>query len=380
MSKVGNVEFGWFLPTPGDGKHIGVPPEREPSASYLVEVAQAAERAGYEFVLIPAGGDCLDGWIVGSWIAAHTTNLKPLVALRPGFIAPVLAARMGAALDQLSQGRLRINVVTGHYTADLKATGDPLYHDHDERYVRTKEFVDIVKGVWNLPDSGQGAGFDYKGKHFVVEGAVSKPALKQSSCPPFYFGGSSEAGKQVAAEIADVYLMWAEPLSWIQEQIAGMESQLKALEESKGIKRSLRYGLRAQLIVRETEEEAWEAANEIISKASPEQRKAAEALHSQTDAANQKRQIELFKNSRDQQHLIGPNLWAGMSALRGGGAVALVGTPEQVSDRIVEFVQAGISSFILSGYPHLEEAEISGRLLLPLVKKKLQSIREDQEV
>ncbi|MBB6732331.1 LLM class flavin-dependent oxidoreductase [Cohnella zeiphila] len=373
MALTEKVEFGWFIPTTGDGKHIGVPPERESTSEYMVEVAREAEAAGYEFVLIPAGGDCLDAWVVGSWIAARTTKLKTLVAMRPGLMAPVLAARMGATLDRMSGGRVLINIVTGHYPEDLKATGDPIHASHDERYERTREFVEIVKGVWTDEGDGDGKprGFDYSGKHYTIEGGLSKPMPLQRPHPPLYFGGSSPAGKRAAAETADVYLMWAEPLSWIREQIAEMERELAAVRERTGAERSVRYGLRAQLVVRDTEEEAWDAAWEIISQADPKLRDSAEKLHAKTDALNQRRQMELWNESRDRQYVIGPNLWSGLSAIRGGGAVAIVGTPEQVSDRIVEFAQAGISSFILSGYPHLEEARISGPAVLPLVRRKL---------
>lgn len=370
MNKHAEVEFGWFIPTNGDGRYIGVEPERQPSQQYFVEVAQAAERAGYEFTLIPAGGDCWDGWIVGSWVAAATKKLKTLIALRPGLITPVLAARMASTLDRMSGGRLLLNVVTGHYPADLKATGDPLHGDHDERYERTKEFLDVVKGVWQH-SGDNGAGFDYAGKYYEVEGGVSKPALHQQPHPPLYFGGSSVAGKRVAAETVDVYLMWTEPLEWIKEQIAEMEGYLAELKEQQGIDRKLRYGIRAQVIVRETEEEAWAVAWNILSKVEPEQLMAKEKLHTKTDATNQKRQMELFSGSKEQDYVIGPNLWAGLSAVRGGGAVTFVGTPDQVSDRFLEFIDAGVTSFVLSGYPHLEEAEISGELLLPLVKRKL---------
>jgi alkanesulfonate monooxygenase len=370
MSNHTKVEFGWFIPTSGDGRYIGVKPERAPSQAYFVEVAKAAEEAGYEFALIPAGGECWDGWIVGSWVAAATQKLKPLIAMRPGLITPVLAARMAATLDQMSGGRALINVVTGHYPADLKASGDPLHGSHDERYERTREFLEIVKGVWQQPNE-QGASFQYAGKHYEVEGGASRPAPVQHPHPPIYFGGSSEAGKRTAAETADVYLMWTEPLDWIQGQIAEMEGYLAELKAAKNSVRTLRYGIRAQLVVRETEEEAWAAAREILRHVQPEQTNAREKLHSKTDATNQKRQMELFSASKDNDHIIGPNLWSGLSAVRGGGAVAFVGTPEQVSDRLIEFVDAGVTSFVLSGYPHLEEAQISGRLLLPLVRQKL---------
>jgi len=181
------------------------------------------------------------------------------------------------------------------------------------------------------------------------------------------------AGKRVAAELADVYLMWAEPLEWIHGQITEMEGHLDEMSRTTGRpRRKLRYGLRAQLVVRETEEEAWKAAWSILSRVDPKLLDAREKLHSQTDATNQKRQMELWNASRGNDYVIGPNLWSGLSAVRGGGAVAFVGTPEQVSDRLLEFVDAGISSFILSGYPHLEEADITGRLLMPVVRSKLE--------
>ncbi|ALS29631.1 alkanesulfonate monooxygenase [Paenibacillus sp. 32O-W] len=369
MAKQTKVEFGWFIPTNGDGRYLGVKPEREPSPQYFVQVAQAAERAGYEFALIPAGGDCWDGWIVGSWVAASTTRLKPLVAVRPGLLTPGLAARIAATLDQMSGGRALINVVTGHYPEDLKATGDPLYGDHDERYARTKEFLDVLTGVWQT--SAESGGFHYEGRHYRIEGGVCKPSVVQRPYPPLYFGGSSPAGKRVAAEMADVYLMWTEPVDWIREQIAEMRRYLDEVEAEKGVKRELRYGIRAQIVVRESEDEAWEAAWNILSKADRKLIDEREKRHANTDAVGQKRQMELFAGAKNKDYLIGPNLWSGLSAVRGGGGVTFVGTPEQVSDRIVEFVEAGITSFILSGYPHLEEAEISGKLFLPLVKRKL---------
>ncbi|MFC4775820.1 LLM class flavin-dependent oxidoreductase [Paenibacillus sp. GCM10023252] len=372
------VEFGWFIPTNGDGEFVGVPVEREPSQQYFVDVARAAEKAGYEFALIPAGGDCWDGWIVGSWVASATTRLKPLVAMRPGLITPVLAARMAATLDRMSGGRALVNVVTGHYPIDLKATGDPLHGSHDERYERTREFLEVVKGVWHH-EGGYANGYTFTGSHYQVEGGVCLPAPVQKPHPPLYFGGSSEAGKRVAAEAADVYLMWAEPLDWISGQIAEMEGYLKELEARKGIRRQLKYGIRAQLVVRETEEEAWAAAWRILSKADPEKVTSREKLHANTDATNQKRQMDLWQQSQQNDYVIGPNLWSGLSAIRGGGAVAFVGTPEQVSDRLLEFIDGGVTSFILSGYPHLEEAEISGRLLLPLVKRKLSERRPGQQ-
>ncbi|MFC9776688.1 LLM class flavin-dependent oxidoreductase [Paenibacillus chitinolyticus] len=381
---VSEVEFGWFIPTTGDGKYIGVEPERESSADYMIQVAQTAEEAGFTFALIPTGGSCLDAWIVGSIVASHTKTLKPLVAMRPGLIAPVLAARMAATLDVLSGGRALINVVTGGSPSDLSAAGDPLAGDHDERYVRTREFLHIVRSVWTRSNDGgekflAGGGYKYgdsekvefSGKYYRLEGAAALPLPVQKPYPPLYFGGSSEAGKRTAVETSDVYLMWAEPLDWIREQIREVEEIRAEVKASTGKERELRYGLRAQVVVRETEEEAWKDAWEIISKVDDSAIEWSSHRFKETDATNQQRQNSLRESSRANGYVIGPNLWAGISIVRGGGAMTFVGSAEQVADRLLEFTAIGISSFILSGYPNLEEARITGDLLLPVFKRKL---------
>ncbi|ANE47127.1 F420-dependent oxidoreductase [Paenibacillus swuensis] len=375
-----HVEFGWFIPTSGDGRYIGVKPEREPSLDYFVEVAQTAEAAGFEFALIPTGHQCIDAWVVGSAVAAHTKTLKPLVAMRPGLIAPVLAARMASSLDVISGGRALINVVTGGSPDDLRATGDPLFSNHDGRYERTLEFLNIVKDSWTKSHdfslaeyvkSGGQSGTNFKGKYYEVEGGLNLPAPVQQPHPPLYFGGSSPAGKRVAAETADVYLLWAETLDMIKEQIADVERHLADVNRKQGSQRTLRYGLRAQIVVRETEQEAWKAAWNIISKVDPQASAVSEFVQSRSDATNQQRQTALWKDSEANGYIIGPNLWSGLARVRGGGAVTFVGTPAQVSDRLLEFIDAGISTFVLSGYPHVEEAQIAGEHLLPLVKAKL---------
>jgi alkanesulfonate monooxygenase len=387
-----DVEFGWYVPTTGDGKYVGVKPQRQSTAEYMISVAQSAEQAGFTFLLIPTGGSCLDAWLVGSLIAGHTRKLKPLVAMRPGLIAPVLAARMASTLDYISNGRALINVVTGGTPPDLQSMGDPLAYDHDARYERTLEFLQIVRSVWinsatkhgdrylSATENYQGVEkVSFSGKYYELTGGASFPPPVQKPHPPIYFGGSSPAGKRTAAQVADVFLMWPEPVDWIKEQIVEMEQIRHELKQEKGIDRELRYGLRAQVLVRETEEEAWKEAWDIISKVDQGAIEQASFRFDHTDATGQKRQIQLRELSQSNRYVIGPNLWAGLSVVRGGGAMMLVGTPEQVADRILEYVDAGISSFILSGYPHLEEAEITGRLLLPLIEQKMKA-RESKRV
>lgn len=355
------------------------------SEAFLIRVAQAVEEAGYTFALIPTGGECADAWIIGATLAAHTKIFKPLVAMRPGLIAPALAARMGATLDEATGGRALINIVTGNSPEDMKAMGDPLAFDKDARYERTLEYIKIVRQLWihshgasadralaQHPDALPVEPVDANGKYFTIEGGVSYPPPVQKPHPPFYFGGSSTAAKRTAAEIADVYLMWAEPLDWIKEQIDEVERYREELADTQGTRRTIRYGLRAQVVIRDTEEEAWAAANSIISKVDPQVGKQQAARHAGAMSTGQQRQNQVREQAEANDFVIGPNFWAGLSIVRGGGAMAFVGTPDQVADRLIEYVDIGISSFILSGYPNLEEATISGRALIPVVRRKLQ--------
>ncbi|KQN97114.1 LLM class flavin-dependent oxidoreductase [Paenibacillus sp. Leaf72] len=385
------IEFGWFLPTAGDGSYVGVASEREPTLEYLIDVAKAAEKAGLGFVLIPTGGPCLDAWVVGSAIMSHTTTLRPLVAVRPGLTTPVLSARMGAALDQLSGGRAMINVVTGSSVQDLEELGDPLAHAHDKRYERASEYLAVMQQAWTQSDGIKASEFvgsegaetkqndqqqPFRGKYYQFTRAVTTPLTVQKPHPPFYLGGSSPSAKRVAVEFADTYLMWGEPHDWIREQIEDFEVVRSQYREETGIDRPVRFGLRAQVLVRDTEEEAWAAAWELISKVSPEAIEQAQKAFAKTDATNQRRQNELREQFKDERFVVGPNLWAGLSLVRSGGAILIVGTADQVSERLIEYAELGVSSFILSGYPHLEEAERFGKEALPLFHQKWASRRE----
>ncbi|WP_127580016.1 LLM class flavin-dependent oxidoreductase [Paenibacillus koleovorans] len=391
-------EFGWYMPTRGDGPYIGVKAERVVDTAYLIRVAQAVEASGYTFALIPTGGECSDAWIVGATLAAHTKIFKPLVAMRPGLIAPALAARIGATLDEVTGGRALINIVTGNSEQDMKAMGDSLAFDKEARYERTLEYIKIVRQLWvnshgrsgGIYLAGGGVGgestdggasverLNHAGKYFMIEDGISYPPPVQRPHPPFYFGGSSPAAKRVAAEIADVYLMWAEPIDWIREQIEEVERYRLELLQTQGIDRTIRYGMRAQIVIRETEEEAWEAARNIISQVEPRAREAAAERFRGAASTGQQRQNQVREAVADNDYVIGPNFWAGLSIIRGGGAMAFVGTSDQVADRLLEYVDIGISSFILSGYPNLEEATLSAPLI-PAVRRKLQERRAEQE-
>lgn len=349
------LDLFWFLPTSGDGSYLGTEKGHRPAdIGYLREIAVAADRLGYGGILLPTGINCLDGWQVGSSLAPFTRQLKFLLALRPGFMTPGLSARQALAFDRISEGRLRINIVTGGQPGEL--AGDGLLLDHDERYALTDEFLTIWRRL--LADGS----VDFKGKYLTAkEAKLGYFDSVQKPYPPLWFGGSSPAGIEVAAEHTDVYLTWAEPLADVKEKL----DAVRAAAGKRG--RSLKFGLRVHLIVRETDEEAWAAANKLISYVTDETIAAAQArLRADTDSVGQIKQLDLHGGRRDKLE-IAPNLWAGVGLVRHGVGTALVGSPETVAARLREYQALGVETVIASGYPHLEESYRVAELLFPVL-------------
>jgi alkanesulfonate monooxygenase len=349
----------WFLPTHGDSRYLGTSQGARPvNYDYLRQVAVAADTQGYDGVLIPTGRSCEDPWVVASSLIGATQNLKFLVAIRPGLSTPGLAVRMAATFDRLSKGRLLINVVTGGDQGELEADG--LFADHETRYEISSEFL----RVWRAALAGEGgdAGFDYDGKHVKVKGAKTLYPSLQKPYPPLYFGGSSAAAHELAAEQVDVYLTWGEPPAAVAEKIADIRS--RAAKHG----RTLRFGIRLHVIVRETNEAAWKAAEELISHVDDEVIARAQAAFAKMDSEGQRRMVALHGGRRDELE-VSPNLWAGVGLVRGGAGTALVGDPQTVAARMKEYEELGIETFILSGYPHLEESYRFAELVFPLLGK-----------
>lgn len=346
------LDFFWFIPTHGDGSYLGSEKQqRPPEFRYFKEIAQAVDRLGFPGVLLPTGQACEDSWITATGLAAVTEKLKYLVALRPGVVSPAFAARQTAALDRLSNGRLLLNVVVGGNPVEL--AGDGVFLPHDERYHQADEFLRIWRGLLS------GERVDFDGKYYRVEGGRLDLLPEQRPHPPLYFGGSSDAGQDLAADQVDLYLTWGEPVAQVAEKIASARGKASA----RG--RKLRFGIRLHFIVRETEDEAWEAADRLISKVTDVQIENAQARFlKEMDSVGQRRMAELHGGRRDRL-VVAPNLWAGVGLVRGGAGTALVGSPESIAERIREYQAVGIDTIIGSGYPHLEEAYRVAELLFP---------------
>ncbi|MBH0247045.1 LLM class flavin-dependent oxidoreductase, partial [Streptomyces cavourensis] len=310
-----SLTFHWFLPTNGDSRHVvggghGTPVtaaggDRPPAVRYLAQIARAAEDVGFTGVLTPTGAWCEDAWLTTAMVSQHTERLKFLVAFRPGFVSPTLAAQMAATYQRQTGGRLLLNVVTGGESQEQRAYGDFL--DKDARYARTGEFLEIVRQLWD------GRTVDLDGDHLRVEQA--RLTRLPDPVPEIYFGGSSPAAGQVAARHADVYLTWGEPPAQVAEKIAW----IRKLAAEQG--RTLRFGIRLHVITRDTSEAAWAEADRLLAGFDPETVRSVQEGLRRSESEGQRRMLELHGGGRDGLE-IHPNLWAGIGLVRGGAGTA----------------------------------------------------------
>src|SRR3954471_13215497 len=342
-----SLKFHWFLPTNGgDGRHVvggghGVgagPAGRPASVSYLGQVARAAEDVGFEGALTPTGAWCDDAWLSTAMLSQVSERLKLLVAFRPGLVSPFLAAQMAGTFQNLTGGRLLLNVVTGGESHEQRMFGDFL--DKDARYERCDEFLTVVRRLWT------GEPVTFEGRHLRVEDAVL--AQLPDPLPEVYFGGSSPAAGRVAARHVDVYLTWGEPPAAVAEKV----EWIRRLAEAEG--RRLRFGIRLHTIARDTSEEAWAEADRLLACISEEEIARVQSGLRQSESVGQARMLELNAGSKDGLE-IQPNLWAGVGLVRGGAGTAMVGSHTEIADLIEQYHAVGIDEFVLSGYPHLEE-------------------------
>ncbi|MBC2836840.1 FMNH2-dependent alkanesulfonate monooxygenase [Paragemmobacter straminiformis] len=355
----------WFLPTSGDTRYLGTSDfGRAPTQAYLRDIAVTSERLGYDGLLIPTGASCLDPWVVASSLVGVTSRIKLLVALRTSLGGPTGSARQAATLDAALAGRLLLNVVPGGDAAELAAEG--VYLSHDQRYEAADEFLTIWKRLL------AGETVDFEGAHFKIRGARNFHPAAQEPHPPLYFGGSSPAAHELAAKHVDAYLTWGEPPEAVGQKIA----DVRARAAKQG--RSLRFGVRLHVIARETEAEAWAEADRLISRLTDAEIAAAQANYARMDSVGQSRMAALHGGRRDKL-VVGPNLWAGVGLVRGGAGTALVGSPGQIAERLAEYQALGVDTFVLSGYPHHEEAIRFAELVFPLIGKAPVTLRDSAQ-
>jgi alkanesulfonate monooxygenase len=357
-----SLRFHWFLPTNGgDGRHVvggghGVEAGasgRPASVRYLGQIARSAEQLGFEAALTPTGAWCEDAWLSTAMLSSVSERLKFLVAFRPGLTSPTLAAQMATTFQNMSGGRLLLNVVTGGESAEQRAYGDFL--DKDARYARCGEFLEVVRRLWT------GETVTFEGEHLHVEEA--RLAALPTPVPDVYFGGSSPAAGAVAARHADVYLTWGEPPAAVADKIVW----IRDLAAAEG--RTVRFGIRLHVINRDTSDEAWAEAQRLLDAIDDETIARVQAGLKQSESEGQRRMLELNGGRRDDLE-IHPNLWAGVGLVRGGAGTAMVGSHEEVANLVEQYADLGIEEFVLSGYPHLEASYWFGEGVLPVLRER----------
>ena len=345
------LEFGWFLPTAGDTTAYGVPEAGvDVTPEYLSKVAKTAEESGFDYILIPVDRACWEAYITGAFITANTSRISSLIAARPGYINPVLLAKMISAFDQMSSGRICVNLIAGQADEEVKSEG--VTYTKEERYALMDEEVTIMKLLWTEENP-----VNFKGYFHQITGASINP--KPSRQPRFYLGGGSAAAWELSAKHSDVHLFWGD----MPEQIAENITELRSLAARHERETELEFGMRLQIICRESEAEALQAAEDLIHPI-PEARRDLLKIRVAGSEANQRVQ-EL---AAEKGLWIAPHLWSGLTRFRPGAGIAVVGDPQQCADTLQQFIDAGCTSFCLSGYLHDEEAERFGRLVRPLLQ------------
>jgi alkanesulfonate monooxygenase len=361
------VVLHWFLPTNGDsrtdlslGNAVGAAgsritvggTERAPDIGYIGQIARSAEQLGFTGALTPTSSWCEDAWVMTAALSQVTERFKFLVAFRPGLMSPTLAAHMAATYQRVSGGRLLLNVVTGGDDVEQRRFGDHL--SKEARYERAGEFLHIVRELW------RGQPVTFAGRHYDVRDGQIVPAR---IWPQIYLGGSSDPALDVAARYADVYLTWGEPPKAVAEKLDAVRTQAKAAG------RELRFGIRLHVITRNTAAEAWAQAERLLEGLDPAAIERAQAIQRASQSEGQRRMTALHGGRTDALE-VSPNLWAGVGLVRGGAGTALVGSHDEVAERIAEYHGLGIDEFILSGYPHLEEAYQAGEGLIPVLRRR----------
>ena len=348
-------EVAWFSALCDDDyRWLGVTdPTLRSSFVHCANIVTTAERSGFDNVLLPSGYDLgIDPVAFAGGVAPMTERIRMLVAVRCGELWPPQLARQLATLDRMLGGRLTINIIS----SDLP--GAPIASE--PRYARSREVMSILRTML------RGESLDHHGEHYdlVLEPprvARDAAAARAGEAPQFYFGGMSEPARETAAEHADVFLMWPDTISGLSATIDDMTSRANLHG------RALRFGYRVHVVVRETESEARAAAFELVSRLEPETGEAIRQRSLDASSVGVAQQADL-RDRADADGFVEANLWTGIGRARSGCGAAIVGDPDQVIAKLREYEALGISSFILSGYPHREECELVARHVVPALR------------
>ena len=348
------LEFGWFLPTAGDTTAYGLASAQvAPSLPLFDRVVAAAEAAGFEYMLVPVQTACWEAWISSAMMVARSKSIRMLVAARPSYINPVLLAKMISTFDQLSGGRICINLIAGQSEAENASEG--IKWGKEERYEIMDEEVSILKALWTARGP-----VDFDGKFYQLKGAQIRPHPLQKPYPKFYLGGGSRQAWEISAKHSDVHLFWGDTYERIRANMA----EIRGMAARHGRENDIGFGMRLLVVCRPTEKEAWEFAHELVAHATAAQKAFVKERFATSEANRRVRELAAIGET------IEPHLWTGITQVRPGAGIAVVGDPEQCADTLQNFIDLGCHSFCLSGYLHDEEAERFGKWVMPLLRER----------
>ncbi|HEV7817087.1 MAG TPA: LLM class flavin-dependent oxidoreductase [Janthinobacterium sp.] len=329
-------------------------------SKFIGALARAHEYAGFDRVLVAHSSASVDGLQLAAYITQQTERLGVLLAHRPGFVAPTLAARQFATLDHFSGGRLALHVISGGDDTEQQRDGDFL--NHDERYQRTSEYLDVVRKTW----TSEGP-FDHEGRFYRFKGQNAGIRPLRDNHLPIYFGGASDAAIDVAGKHADVYALWGEPLAQAADTIA----RVRASAARHGRADKIRFSLSLRPILADTEEQAWARAEQILEQASANVGK--NQFFASRPSQPQNVGSQRLLAAAAQGKVLDERLWTGIAALTraSGNSTGLVGTPEQVRDALLKYADLGVSTFLIRGFDPIHDALQYGRELIPLVRSAI---------
>jgi alkanesulfonate monooxygenase len=347
------VEFIGFIGWNGSSEtHPNTGPTLD--VGYVEAIAKAHEKGGFDRALVAFGSNTPESQLIVAHAGHVTEKLGFMIAHRPGFTAPTLAARQLATLDQFTGGRIAVHIITGGADAEMRRDGDHL--TKAERYARSDEYLEIVRQEWTSEKP-----FDYKGEYYHVEQGFSSVKPVQKPHIPIYFGGSSDEAITVAGKHADIYALWGETHAQVREIIA----RVRASAARHG--RQIRFSLSLRPVIAATEEAAWKRADDIVAKVKALREKDGlpTSGHAPPNAGSQRLLQTAAQGAR-----LDKRLWTGVAAVTGaqGNSTGLVGTPEQVADALLDYYDLGVSTFLIRGFDPLEDAVAYGRDLIPLVR------------
>lgn len=338
---------------PGDSIPLGI------DTDYIVEFSKAHEDAGFDKVLIGYASTTADGFLVAAHAAANTERLGYLIAHRPGVMNPTLAARKMATLDHMTSGRIAVHFISGGSDEEQQRDGDWL--DHDARYRRTDEYLDVIKRLWT-----EKAPFDFEGEFYRFSKAYTDVRCYRDPHLPLYFGGASDVALDVGSRRADVFALWGEPVAALKAQIARLDERAKKYE------RSLQYSMSVRPIIADTETEAWDKAYAILEGVKRNVGgKVASGDSARPQSVGSRRLVDLANEGE----VLDKRLWTAIAHASGapGSSTALVGTAEQVVDSLLDYYDIGCTKFIIRGFDPLKDTTDYGRELIPMLRDAVAS-------